>query len=260
MCVCVYLCYLLHALTLETHITAHTQVTINSVMVNCATGIEIYTLCQEVPSDKARELTALNLKENLMARGLTVTFDERRRMKEEEAIDGQAQQELLLHDPASLAAALEESLMTEGNEGRAGVQDEDRTKQNERRFELRHKLASVFSSHSGSPAASGLAGGAECLEEAVDEASRRNLLGAIEMHSTKPVAAASSRTFIVVLPYTLDEFTSDLQTQFKHAVAKTAGVSTEKVFTLLPWPLLSPLALALCLCMFVVSSYVVHGL
>jgi len=224
-------------------------------MVNCATGIEIDTSVQDIPSGKARELTALNLKKHLMARGLPVTFDERRRMKEEEAMDGQAQQESRLHDPASVAAARETSLMTGGNEGRDGVQDEARTKQNERRFKLRQKLASVFSSDYVSPAASGVAGGAECLEEAVDAATRRNLLGTTEKHSTKPVAAASARTFIVVLPYTLDEFTADLKTKFKHAVAKTAGVSTEKVFTLLPLPLLSPLALALCLCMFVVSSY-----
>ena len=85
------------------------------------------------------------------------------------------------------------------------------------------------------------------MEEAVDAASEQNLPSTAEEQSVKPVAPASVRTFIVVLPYTLDEFTADLQTQFKHAVAKTAGVSTEKVLALSLLLLLLPSPF-LCVC------------
>jgi len=131
-------------------------------MKQCATGIEIDTSVHDVPSSKARELTAINLKNNLIARGLRVTFDEHRKM---------------------------------AGEGAGG------------------------------------SGEADSLKETVDEGSERDFPGTTEEYSVKPVAAAASaRTFIVVLPYTVDEFTADLQTHFKHAVAKTAGTSIEKVF------------------------------
>lgn len=233
--------------TNTTHTLQHKQVTINSIMVNCARGIEVDTFVRGIPS--ISELTAVNLQGTLVARGLQVTFDGRRRMKEVEVKDGYAHRMSLLHDPAFVAAAREDSLTTEAEEGGAGVGGEAaREKQSKRRFESRQELASVFSSDCISLSASVVAGGADSLEEAVDAASDRNLLSTTEKHSVKTVAASAfARTFIVVLPYTVEEFTADVQIQFKNAVAKTAGVSTEKVFALSLLPLLS-LWLLFCVC------------
>jgi len=50
---------------------------------------------------------------------------------------------------------------------------------------------------------------------------------------TQPQEPLVSKTFISVLPYSIDEFTADLHTKYKLAVADTCCVSIDKVFYLL---------------------------
>ena len=232
-------------------------------MKHCATGIEIDTLCQDVASSKAQELTAVNLKINLKQQGLQVSFNERRNTHTGEAV-----------------AAGEDSLTSEREEGGADdkIFEAVRAKRSERMLELRQKLAAVFpepecrvpvftddssllvteknsvSLVSGDEGA-GVGGGAawkryermaQLQQQIGNIFSDHSLPGTPALSLSDDAASETEslqdfplslqqqeplvdKTFIAVLPYSVDEFNADLQAKYKHAVSVTADVSVGNV-------------------------------
>ena len=62
----------------------------------------------------------------------------------------------------------------------------------------------------------------------LQQASLQDLLPLLH---TRPQEPLVSKTFVSVLPYIIDEFTADLHTNYKQAVADTCCISIHKVFT-----------------------------
>ena len=264
---------------------------INGVVAikQCATGIEIDTSVHDVPSSKACELTAINLKNNLKERGLEVTFDEHRRMAKEEAVNqggvgsgGEAsvlEPSMELENPQRVAIFVDEScvtgedssvsLTTTKGDGAAGVGGgaDWKKKRHERMVQMQQQIDAVFPDHSlrATSTASHSEEAATSTASHAEEAAKRTLLlrdgvemrrlpslleiglpgtpamswsenAALEIESMTDVPRSLqqqeplvAKAFIVMLPYTVDEFDADLHFKYKHAVSVTAGVSVDNV-------------------------------
>ena len=253
---------------------------INGVVATkqCPTGIEIDTYVHDVKSSKAREVTAINLKKNLKARGLEVAFSEHRRMAREEVVDqagigsrGAAsvlETPMELDNPQQVAIFVDKSfvtgedssvsLTTAKGHGGAGVGGGTawEKRQHERMFRVQQQIDAVSPDHSLL---------ATSTASHSEEAAKQTLLlhdgvkmchfpslsevdlpgtpalswsenAAFETDSIKHVPPSLpqqepliAKAFIVMLPYTVDEFDADLHSKYKHAVSLTAGVSVDNV-------------------------------
>jgi len=237
-------------------------VAINGVlaMKQCATGIEIDTCLnvQDVPSSKAQELTAVNLKENLKEQGLRVSFDERRNTQTGEAVaagedsltsereEGGAddkrfeavrtkRSERMLElaavfpeecrvpvfsDDTSLLVTEKNSVSLMSGDRGAGVRGGAAWKRYERMAQLQQEIGTIFFDNSlpGTPALS-LSDDATLETESLQDFP-------LSHQEQEPLV---EKTFIAVLPYSVDEFNADLQAKYKHAVSVTANVSVGNV-------------------------------
>jgi len=169
----------------------------------------------------------------------------------EKAVDAASGQEDLQDTKDRLA-------QQESEEEGAGVGGAIRMKtRSERMLDMRQKLAAVFPDNPVSlltPSSVSLAtaGGEEVGSvggggRAVDGASERNLPGRTddqsELESPQNFSqslqrrpshqeALVSKSFVAVLPYSVGEFTADLQLKYRQAVAETACVGIDQVFFL----------------------------
>ena len=229
-------------------------------MKQSATGIEIDTCLnvQDVPSSKAQELTAVNLKENLKEQGLRVSFDERRNTqtgeavaagedsltsereeggdddKRFEAVRTKRSERMLelaavfpeecrvpvFSDDTSLLVTEKNSVSLMSGDRGAGVRGGAAWKRYERMAQLQQEIGTIFSDNSlpGTPALS-LSDDATLETESLQDFP-------LSHQEQEPLV---EKTFIAVLPYSVDEFNADLQAKYKHAVSVTANVSVGNV-------------------------------